>query len=178
MREPSRFSIPPPLHLIKVFKINQLVCHRLLANKFLLLVFLPVYKLFWCQLFSPPRWEIKNGNYSDCFSRPSSQKDGRVRFECSSIGWLYMHRGGKARCNKNSNSIHMHLIKHHLIITEFLYHTKLLNIVHRYRKHLYKSQLFKITDHNISQHIVKRSFSISFTQSVLDSPDSQMQITL
>lgn len=32
-------------------------------------------------------------DYSDWFSRPYAQKDGRVRFESSSIGWIYMLRG-------------------------------------------------------------------------------------
>lgn len=36
---------------------------------------------------------------SDWFSRPCAQKDGRVRFECSSIGWIYMLRGGETRCS-------------------------------------------------------------------------------
>lgn len=33
------------------------------------------------------------------FSRPCAQKDGWVRFECSSIGWIYMLRGGETRCS-------------------------------------------------------------------------------
>lgn len=36
-------------------------------------------------------------DYSDWFSRPCAQKDGRVRFECSSIGWIYML--GETRCS-------------------------------------------------------------------------------
>ena len=31
-------------------------------------------------------------DYSDWFSPPCAQKDGRVRFECSSIGRIYMLR--------------------------------------------------------------------------------------
>lgn len=38
-------------------------------------------------------------DYSDWFSHPCAQKDGRVRFECSSIGWIYMLRGGETRCS-------------------------------------------------------------------------------
>ena len=39
-------------------------------------------------------------DYSDWFSRPCAQKDGRVRFKCSSIGWIYMLRGGgETRCS-------------------------------------------------------------------------------
>ena len=32
-------------------------------------------------------------DYSDWFSRPCAQKDGRVRCKCSSIGWIYMLQG-------------------------------------------------------------------------------------
>ncbi|KAK7411402.1 hypothetical protein VNO78_02835 [Psophocarpus tetragonolobus] len=35
----------------------------------------------------------KTVDYSDWFSRPYAQKDGRVRFQSSSIGWIYMLRG-------------------------------------------------------------------------------------
>lgn len=38
-------------------------------------------------------------DYSDGFSHPCAQKDGRVRFESSSIGWIYMLRGGETRCS-------------------------------------------------------------------------------
>ncbi|KAK4412248.1 hypothetical protein Salat_2987000 [Sesamum alatum] len=38
-------------------------------------------------------------DYSDWFSHPCAQKDGRVRFESSSIGWIYMLRGGETRCS-------------------------------------------------------------------------------
>ena len=30
---------------------------------------------------------------SNRFSRPCAQKNGRVRFDCSSIGWIYMLQG-------------------------------------------------------------------------------------
>ena len=38
-------------------------------------------------------------DYSDWFSPPCVQKDGRVRFKSSSIGWIYMLRGGETRCS-------------------------------------------------------------------------------
>src|ERR1051325_3262662 len=38
-------------------------------------------------------FQKKAVDYSDWFSRPCAQKDGRVWFECSSIGWIYMLRG-------------------------------------------------------------------------------------
>ena len=38
-------------------------------------------------------------DYSDWFSRLCAKKNGRVWFECSSIRWIHMLRGGETRCS-------------------------------------------------------------------------------